>query len=104
MVETGNVEWDVAQLGQSTVKNLMMKGDYFEKIDYDLVDTANIEPVYRSEYTLDMLAWSQVMAYRTDAFNDAIPSGWTDFWDIKKFPGDRALGGTAPSRRSSSSR
>jgi putative spermidine/putrescine transport system substrate-binding protein len=38
MVETGNVEWDVVQLSRSTVKNLMKKGDYFEEIDYDLVD------------------------------------------------------------------
>ena len=44
MVDTGNVEWDVVQLGRSSVKNLMKKGDYFEKIDYDLVDTANIDP------------------------------------------------------------
>ncbi len=26
MVETGNVQWDVVQLGRSTVKNLMKKG------------------------------------------------------------------------------
>jgi putative spermidine/putrescine transport system substrate-binding protein len=97
MVDTGNIEWDVVQLGQSSVKNLMKKGDYFEKIDYDLVDTANIDPVYRYEYSLDMLVWSEVMAYRTDVFNGAVPGGWMDFWDTKKFPGDRALGGAGPS-------
>jgi putative spermidine/putrescine transport system substrate-binding protein len=67
MVETGNVQWDVVQLGRSTVKNLMKKGDYFEKIDYELVDVANIDPLYRYDYALDMLVWSEVMAYRTDA-------------------------------------
>ena len=97
MVETGNVEWDVVQLGRSTVRNLMKRGDYFEKIDYDLVDTANIDPVYRYEYALDMLVWAEVMAYRTDAFKGAVPVGWADFWDTKKFPGDRALGGAGPS-------
>jgi putative spermidine/putrescine transport system substrate-binding protein len=97
MVETGNVEWDVVQLGRSTVRNLMKHGDYFEKIDYDLVDTANIDPIYRYEYALDMLVWAEVMAYRTDAFKGAAPVGWTDFWDTKKFPGDRALGGAGPS-------
>ncbi len=97
MVETGNVEWDVVQLSRSTVRNLMKKGDYFEKIDYDLVDTANIDPVYRYDYALDMLVWSEVMAYRTDAFKGAVPNGWADFWDAKKFPGDRALGGAGPS-------
>src|SRR5271154_6607559 len=68
MVDTGNVEGDVVQLGASSVKNLMKKGNYFEKIDYDLVDTANIDTMYRNEYSLDMLVWSEVMAYRTDAF------------------------------------
>ena len=38
MVDTGNVEWDVVQLGRASIMNLMKKGDYFEKIDYDLVD------------------------------------------------------------------
>jgi putative spermidine/putrescine transport system substrate-binding protein len=97
MVDTGNVEWDVVQLSQGSVANLRKHGDYFEKIDYDLVDTANIDPVYRSDYACDMLVWSEVMGYRTDAFNGAVPVGWKDFWDLKKFPGDRALGGAGPS-------
>jgi putative spermidine/putrescine transport system substrate-binding protein len=97
MVDTGNVEWDVVQLGRSTVKNLQKKGDYFEKIDYDLVDVDNIDPLYRYDYALDMLVWSQVMAYRTDAFKGAVPNGWADFWNVAKFPGDRALTGAGPS-------
>jgi putative spermidine/putrescine transport system substrate-binding protein len=97
MVETGNIEWDVVQLSQGSVKNLNKHGDYFEKIEYDLVDTANIEAAYRTDYSLDMLVWSEVMAYRTDAFSGAVPVGWADFWDSKKFPGDRALGGAGPS-------
>jgi putative spermidine/putrescine transport system substrate-binding protein len=85
MVDTVNVEWDVVQLGRSTVKNLMKKGDYFEKIDYELVDVGNIDPL-ALRLRADMLVWSQVMAYRTDAFKGAVPNGWTDFWDTKKFP------------------
>lgn len=36
------------------------------------------------------------MGYRTDAFQGAVPVGWADFWNTKKFPGDRALGGAGP--------
>ncbi len=97
MVDTGNVEWDVVQLSRSTVKNLQKKGDYFERINYDLVDVDNIDPLYRYDYALDMLVWSQVMGYRTDAFKGAVPNGWADFWNATKFPGDRALGGAGPS-------
>jgi putative spermidine/putrescine transport system substrate-binding protein len=96
MVETGSYEWDVVQLSRGVVHSLMKHGDYFEKIDYDLVDTANIDAVYRDPYALDMLVWAEVMAYRTDAFKGAVPKGWVDFWDTKKFPGDRTLIGAGP--------
>src|SRR5260370_42590152 len=41
-----------------------------------------------------MLVWAQVMAYRTDAFKGDAPKDWADFSNTKKFPGDRAMGGT----------
>jgi putative spermidine/putrescine transport system substrate-binding protein len=90
MVDTGNVEWDMAQLGRSTVLNLQKRGDYFEKIDYSLVDP-DVDHAYRFDYGLEMLVWAQVMAYRTDAFKGDVPKGWADFWDTRKFPGDRSL-------------
>jgi putative spermidine/putrescine transport system substrate-binding protein len=94
MVETGNVEWDMAQLSRGSILNLQKHGDYFEKIDYALVDDG-VGPAYRFEYGLEMLVWAQVMAYRTDAFVGAAPKGWADFWDTKRFPGDRAMIGTS---------
>lgn len=92
MVETGNVEWDIVQLSNGSIMNLMKSGDYFERIDYSLVDDG-VGKEYRSEYGLEMLVWASVMAYRTDAFNGAAPASWTDFWDIGRFPGGRALYG-----------
>jgi putative spermidine/putrescine transport system substrate-binding protein len=94
MVETGSVEWDMAQLSRGSIMNLQQTGDYFEKIDYSLVDDG-VGPEYRFEYGLEMLVWAQVMAYRTDAFKGATPKGWADFWDTERFPGDRAMIGTS---------
>ena len=94
MVDTGNVEWDLAQLSRGSIMNLQKSGDYFEKIDYSIIDDG-VTPEYRFEYGLEMLVWAQVMAYRTDAFKGAKPTGWADFWDTKKFPGDRAMFGTS---------
>src|SRR5258708_38253543 len=94
MVETGNVEWDMAQLSRGSIMNLQKTGDYFEKIDYSLIDDG-VGKEYRFEYGLEMLVWAQGLAYRTDAFKGAVPTGWADFWDIKKFPGDRAMFGTS---------
>jgi putative spermidine/putrescine transport system substrate-binding protein len=92
MVDTNTVEWDVAQVSRGSVLNLMKKGEYFEPIDYDLIDTG-VGKEFRFERGLEMLVWAQVMAYRTDVFGGAVPSGWADFWNIEKFPGDRSLVG-----------
>jgi putative spermidine/putrescine transport system substrate-binding protein len=90
MVETGTVEWDLAQVSRGSVLNLMKRGEYFEPIDYDLIDPG-VSEEFRFERGLEMLVWAQVMAYRTDAFKGAVPNGWADFWDTKKLPGDRTL-------------
>jgi putative spermidine/putrescine transport system substrate-binding protein len=93
MVDTGTVEWDLLQTSRGSVMNLQKKGDYFEKIDYDLIDPGVAEE-YRFERGIEMLVWAQVIGYRTDAFKGAVPSGWADFWDTKKFPGERSLVGS----------
>ncbi|MBV8394383.1 MAG: ABC transporter substrate-binding protein [Alphaproteobacteria bacterium] len=93
MVETKNIEWDLAQLSRGSIMNLMKTGDYFEKIDYGLIDDG-VDKAYRFEYGLEMLVWAQVLAYRPDATKGQVPVGWADFWDTKKFPGDRAMVGT----------
>jgi putative spermidine/putrescine transport system substrate-binding protein len=90
MVDTNTVEWDLLQTSRSAILNLTKKGSYFEPVDYDLIDPG-VGEEFRFELGLDMLVWAQVMGYRTDAFNGAIPHGWADFWDTKKFPGDRTL-------------
>ncbi|MBV8472350.1 MAG: ABC transporter substrate-binding protein [Hyphomicrobiales bacterium] len=95
MVDTNNIEWDVAELNRDTVMNLVKKGDYFEKIDYGLCDSANIDAAFRYEYALDMLPYATIYAYRTDAFKGAEPEGWADFWDVARFPGPRTMPGGA---------
>jgi putative spermidine/putrescine transport system substrate-binding protein len=35
--------------------------------------------------------WCTVFAYRTDHFTTSSPQNWADFWDVKTFPGRRAL-------------
>lgn len=99
MVDTGNIEWDVAQFDRSGVINLERKGDYWEEIDYSLFDTANIDEARRYKYSVDMLPYAQIIGYRTDAF-PAAPEGWADFWNTETFPGPRTMisgsGGLTP--------
>jgi putative spermidine/putrescine transport system substrate-binding protein len=100
MVDTKNIEYDVGEFDRASVINLQKKGDYWEEIDYSLVDTANIDETFRYKYALDMLPYAQTYAYRTDVFQKAKPQSWADFWDTKKFPGPRTMpagsGGLTP--------
>ncbi|WP_407193163.1 ABC transporter substrate-binding protein [Bradyrhizobium sp. STM 3566] len=96
MVDTGNVEWDVMHASRGSIMNLMKNGDYFEKVDYSLVDES-VKKEHGFEYGLEFNLWAQVAAYRTDAFKGASPKNWADFWDIEKFPGGRALTGAVGS-------
>ncbi|MEJ1975788.1 MAG: ABC transporter substrate-binding protein [Acetobacteraceae bacterium] len=100
MVDTGNIEYDVAELDRASVINLQRKGDYWEEIDYSLFDTDNIDAAFRAKYSVDMLPYGQIYGYRTDAFGDRSPADNADLWDTKAFPGSRSLqsgsGGLAP--------
>jgi putative spermidine/putrescine transport system substrate-binding protein len=91
MVDTGNVEWDVVQLGEGDI--LRLEG-YWDEMDYTLFDTANINPDRLRTNSFDMLPYAQIYAYRTDAF-DAAPTNWADYWNVEAFPGPRTMiGGT----------
>ncbi|MBB95153.1 MAG: Tat pathway signal protein [Rhodobacteraceae bacterium] len=89
MVDTNTVSWDVTQIGRGTMIELMRQGDYLEAIDYDLVEDG-VTDDFRSEYGLDIVAFAQMLAYRTDVW-DSAPTGWVDFFDTAKFPGGRSL-------------
>jgi putative spermidine/putrescine transport system substrate-binding protein len=100
MVDTGNVEYDVGEFDRASVINLEKKGEYWEPIDYSFFDTANIDEAFRYKYSIDMLPYAQIYAYRTDAFGGKAPKDNADLFDTKNFPGPRALqsgsGGLAP--------
>jgi putative spermidine/putrescine transport system substrate-binding protein len=100
MVDTKNIEYDVGEFDRASVINLMRKGDYWEEIDYSLFDTADIDPSFRFKYSIDMLPYGQIWAYRTDAFGGKTPKDNPDLWDVKTFPGQRSLqsgsGGLSP--------
>jgi putative spermidine/putrescine transport system substrate-binding protein len=87
MVDTGNIEWDVVQLGLGDILNL---DGYWEPMDYSLFDVDNIDESLRHEYSFGMVLFAEILAYRTDAFPEP-PAGWKEFWDAERFPGGRAM-------------
>ncbi|WP_336333239.1 ABC transporter substrate-binding protein [Pseudomonas putida] len=90
MVDTNSVNWDVVQVeGDDLVRGC--EEGLFEPLNQArLGKPEDFVPGTLSDCGAGLLVWSMALAYNTDAVSIA-PNGWQDFWDIKKFPGKRAL-------------
>lgn len=63
-----------------------------EPIDYDVVEkSADVPDDVYEEYGVKANSISYQLVYNTDQYPDGGPESWADFWDVDKFPGDRAL-------------
>lgn len=90
MVESGNVEWDVVDVGTESVIPLT-RLNLLEAVDYNKVDTTDIFPEVIFDHGIGYYYYSTCLAYRTEKFPDKPPSSWADFWDVESFPGVRAF-------------
>ena len=91
MVESGNVEWDVTEIGgQDAIRATKM--NLVEKIDDKIVDRSKYPEKVRTPYVFASSVYTTIIGYRTDVFkNDSQPKSWADWWDVKKFPGARTM-------------
>jgi putative spermidine/putrescine transport system substrate-binding protein len=90
MVETKKVTWDVVEVESPDVARGCDEG-LFEKIDWAKVgNKADFQPAAVTECGVGAFVWSTVMAYNGDKLKTG-PVTWADFWDVKKFPGKRAM-------------
>ncbi len=90
MVKAGDVTWDVCDIGAYKVFGLG-DGGYLEKLDYDIIDKEDILPGFALDYGIGNLSYSTVVAYRADVYTGDKPNSVTDLWDLKRFPGKRAM-------------
>ena len=91
MVDTGNVEWDVADVEDRMFRR-GLKENLFEKLDYTVIDKTDILPGAYHDYAVGIEFWAGILAYSTKTYTASNqPVTWADFWDVKRFPGDRAL-------------
>lgn len=91
MVETGNMEWDLTEMGGDDMVHGVRNG-WLTEIDWSIVDPEKKLPDFaRQKHGMVTATFSTVMAYRTDKFGGKAPKSWVDFWDVKAFPGPRAL-------------
>ncbi len=92
-VASGKPTWDVVD----TPTGYCLRGGeqgLVEKLDFSKIPNAAAMPAeYRNDYSVAYEFYSSVLAYSQKKFPDAAnaPQSWADFWDVKKFPGRRAL-------------
>lgn len=91
MVEAGNVEWDVVNVGDRHVI-VGTRENLLEPIDYKIVPTTDLMPaaVHPRGTGCDMFATA--IGYHTRRYSvQNHPRNWAEFWDVKRFPGPRSL-------------
>ena len=91
MVESGNVEWDVTEIGgQDAIRATKM--NLVEKIDDKIVDRSKYPEKVRTPYVFASSVYTTIIGYRNDVFKGGTqPKSWADWWDVKKFPGARSM-------------
>ena len=90
MVQTRKVEWDVVEVESSELTTGCKEG-LFEPFDKSKVPhTSMLLAGSVQECGVGAFVWSTVMAYNSATLKTA-PRNWADFWDVKKFPGKRAM-------------
>jgi putative spermidine/putrescine transport system substrate-binding protein len=89
MVDTKNYTWDVALLSLGA-HNLLAAGDYLAPLELEKSVADEIPAEYRRPTFLGIDVYTTVLCYRTDTVKNP-PKSWADFWDVKNFPGRRAM-------------
>ncbi|HZS82958.1 MAG TPA: ABC transporter substrate-binding protein [Stellaceae bacterium] len=91
MVESGNIEIDVADLGEFTTVTFQNKGALakIDKSKFTRTDLADLDPV--RDYYIGENTYATVLGYNKDAFPTKHPQSWAEFWDVSAFPGTRML-------------
>ncbi len=91
-VQSGNVEWSVMEINEADAERAV-KLNLLEPLDPKVVNLAgHPKELQDNKYVVTRGIYSTVLGYRTDVFaSRPRPQNWAEFWDVKKFPGPRAL-------------
>lgn len=90
-VDTKAYTVDVHLLTPTHCYRLTHPTNYLQDLDLKPADVPGIQPQFLRSNYMGTDVWATVFAYRTDKFGGKGPQNWAEFWDVKKFPGRRAL-------------
>jgi putative spermidine/putrescine transport system substrate-binding protein len=89
-VETKAYTWEVVIATLEDVYTLEPQG-LLEPLDWNDPDMNELLAEAKRPTWAGMDIYTYILGFRTDKFPDKQPQNWADFWDVKKFPGRRAL-------------
>ena len=97
-VESANVVWDVVDLTQADSLRACQQG-LLEQIDHSVLPNGEDGTGYQDDFIegalnpcgVGVIVWATIFAYDNHLFTDKTPTTIADFFDIKKFPGQRAI-------------
>lgn len=96
MIESDSVTWDLVQVETFYAALAKSKGllePFDPPIDSSRVVPSAI-PIGLIPYAYPTIGWSYAIAWNEkslEAVSNSTPNTWRDFWDLKKFPGKRAM-------------
>jgi len=91
MVDTGNIEWDIVDI-EDRMLYRGMKAGLFEPLDFSVIDKTKLISDAVHSHAVGLEIWAGAIGYSTEKYpGNNYPKNWADFWNVKKFPGARAL-------------
>ncbi|WP_298722264.1 ABC transporter substrate-binding protein [uncultured Ferrovibrio sp.] len=96
-IERGRPEADLTNLSAGVITSFINR-NALQKIDYKYFDAETLEgmrAVLRHEYGVGAILYAIVMAFNEKEYpaEKPRPQNWSDFFDVKRFPGPRGLSG-----------
>jgi len=91
-VRSGNYEFDMTSINSMLWLRASREG-LAEPIDWSIFKKGTLpdEAIVANGYGVAFAVLGTNLCYRTDRFAAGGPTSWADFWDVKKFPGNRSL-------------
>jgi putative spermidine/putrescine transport system substrate-binding protein len=91
MEDAKAVEWDLVE-GLPELARVGAEKGLLEKIDLKIVDRSQLmnRPEFFNDYSIPEVIFGRILTYNTKLLTHR-PENWAALWDVKSFPGKRAL-------------